>query len=133
MDQTKRIIINGIKNFEARKKKRLEQYGCLRRTAVVSSAIRRRNKLVGKSSWFRGKKDAPKYMREGKMDDRKKKTQQEERKFEVRTVLFRHCREDIMLVSLQLPRLERLLIVSIDFPRDGISLKGLKDFSNFLL
>ena len=41
--QTRRILLNGIKNFEAKKKIRLKHFG--------------RKKLIGKTGWFTGKRE----------------------------------------------------------------------------
>ena len=127
LDQTKRILINGIKNYEARRKKRIEQFGCMRRTAVVSSSVRRRTKLTGKTTWFKGRKNAPKYRKEGRRND-SEKAKLEERSVEVKTVLFvDYTKEGALASSLRevLKRMEGTLgfIVKV-VERNGISLRN---------
>ena len=85
LEQTKRIILNGIKSFEAVRKKRLERFGTLRRTATISSLSRRKNKLLGKTNWFRTKKNKARYD-SGKKSG--KKSGEDDDREEVRTVLF---------------------------------------------
>ena len=47
----------------------------------MSSALRRRSKLIGKTSWFRGRKSTPKYAKEDRKDVKRKAQQQEEKNF----------------------------------------------------
>ena len=51
--QTIKIIINGIKGYEGRKRKRAAQGRPLRSMAAKSKKSRIKNKLLGKSTWFK--------------------------------------------------------------------------------
>ena len=57
-EQTRRIIIAGIKGWEGRRKRCAAEGRRIRRTAKESKEARMRTKLVGKTTWFRkgGKK-----------------------------------------------------------------------------
>ena len=55
--QTRKIISNGLINYEA-KKTRCRVEGPLYRTAKTSLANRCKKKLLAKSSWFKGRKNA---------------------------------------------------------------------------
>ena len=52
-EQTIRIICNGIKGYEGRKKKRAASGRLLRSTASGSKQTRIKTKLLGKSTWFK--------------------------------------------------------------------------------
>ena len=54
MGQVRKIILNGIKGFENKKRRRTENSGRLRRQARDSQNSRIRKKLLAKSSWFKG-------------------------------------------------------------------------------
>ena len=62
--QIRRILVNGIKNYEARKKERLAKFGRLRNTAEMSKEGRSRKKLLGKSNWFKRRSRTVKYNKE---------------------------------------------------------------------
>ena len=95
-----KILLNGIKNFEAKRKSRLRLFGRLRRTAAVSSTQRRRNKLTGKTSWFKGKrKPKEDVKKEKKGANSKKDVRKEQQREEVKTVLFCDITENGELAS----------------------------------
>ena len=55
VDQTRRIIINGIKGYESKRRRREKEGRPLRSTAAKSRSSRIRSKLLGKSNWFKRK------------------------------------------------------------------------------
>ena len=63
-EQTRRILINGIKNYETRRRSRIEKYGKMRSTAKMSKGARSRKKLLGKSNWFRKRSSKLRYTKE---------------------------------------------------------------------
>ena len=56
IEQVGRIILGGVRGFENKKKRCKQEKRPLYRTAQESGAGRRRKKLVGKTSWFKGSK-----------------------------------------------------------------------------
>ena len=97
-EQTKRILLNGIKNFEAKRKSRIKKFGSLRSTAARSRLDRRRNKLIGKTSWFKGGKAKNKY-KNGKKSNLPGREEVQEDKKEVKSVLFCEFTKDGELAS----------------------------------
>ena len=69
-DQTKKIIINGIRGFGSRVKRCEREGRRLRRTGKESRQARIQNKLLGKSTWFKSKPKEDLY--EGKKGSKKK-------------------------------------------------------------
>ena len=67
MGQVRKIILNGIKGFKNKKRRRTENSGRLRRQAKDSHNSRIRKKLLGKSSWFKGAAGANKKEQYSKM------------------------------------------------------------------
>ena len=63
-EQTIRIICNGIKGYEGRKKKRAASGRLLRSTASGSKQTRIKTKLLGKSTWFKKSGSSSKSMYE---------------------------------------------------------------------
>ena len=55
IDQVRKIIVNGIKGYEGRKKKRAAEGRSLRSTAEGSKMSRIRKKLTSKTLWFKNK------------------------------------------------------------------------------
>ena len=57
LEVTRKILWNGIKGYQAKVKRRKSQgMGRIHRTAEESSKDRVRRKLLGKSTWYKGKK-----------------------------------------------------------------------------
>ena len=54
IEQVRRIILSGLRGYEAKMKKRIEDGLPLYRTSEVSGATRTKKKLLGKSTWFKG-------------------------------------------------------------------------------
>ena len=52
-DQTRRIIMNGIKGYEGKRRRRAAEGRPMRSTAAKSRGRRYKEKLMGKSTWFR--------------------------------------------------------------------------------
>ena len=87
-EQTKRIVINGIRGFEGKRRRRAKEGRELRRTAAGSRCKRYREKLMGKTTWFkRGRKEEGSKMNPGKKRGEQVKDKKEEQ-VEYRTVLF---------------------------------------------
>ena len=86
-EEAQRILLNGIKNFEAKKRSRIDRTGSLRYTAKMSSTRRRKNKLLGKTNWFKGGKDKVKYDK-GSKKSGKANAKGEVQKVEIKAVLF---------------------------------------------
>ena len=61
VEQTQKIIVNGIKGMEGRKRRCLELGRKLRRTAKESRSSRYLKKLTAKSNWFKQTKGAAKH------------------------------------------------------------------------
>ena len=56
MEQTRRIITNGIKGYESMRRRCVEQGKRLHKSSEESKGARTRKKLLGKSNWFRSNK-----------------------------------------------------------------------------
>ena len=56
-EQAIRILVNGIKGYENKRRRRIKEGRRLRTTAKESRSGRYRKKLLAKSTWFKGKKD----------------------------------------------------------------------------
>ena len=65
LEQIRRIVLAGAKGYGAKKLRCEESGKTLRRTAEESQGARMRNKLIGKSTWFKTKKEAPKNQKDG--------------------------------------------------------------------
>ena len=52
-EQIRRVIINGIKGFEGRNRKRRKEGRSIRSTAASSKGSRFLGKLTGKTSWYK--------------------------------------------------------------------------------
>ena len=85
-EEAQHILLSGIKNFEAKKRSRIDRTGRLRYTAKMSTR-RRRNKLLGKTNWFKGGKDKVKYDK-GSKKSGKANAKGEVQKVEIKAVLF---------------------------------------------
>ena len=59
MEQVRRIVVNGIRGFEGRKRRCAKEGRKLHRTAKESQGARERKKLLSKLNWYRsgGKAD----------------------------------------------------------------------------
>ena len=56
-EQTRKILLNGIKGYEAKKKRRAAEGRSLRSTAQGSRGSRIKKKLLGKSNWYKNRKN----------------------------------------------------------------------------
>ena len=56
LEQTRRILLNGMKGYQSKAVRRKKEGGRIHRTAQESSSGRWRKKLIGKNSWFKGSK-----------------------------------------------------------------------------
>ena len=63
LDQTKNIIVKGIKGYEGRKLRCVKEGRSYRRTANESRASRSRGKLLSKTSWYKSRKKEDLYER----------------------------------------------------------------------
>ena len=59
-DQVRRIIYNGIRGYESKRRRCLENGWRLHRTSAMSQGARVKKKLLGKSSWFKKTKKVSK-------------------------------------------------------------------------
>ena len=89
-EQVRKIICNGIKRYEGRRRKCLREGRMLHRTSTDSQGARIRKKLLAKSNWFRKKRKSNK---EEKPKRSKDKSQEwgavnYNKELEVRSVLF---------------------------------------------
>ena len=88
VEQTQRIIINGIKGLE-RKKRRCEDEGRkLWRTAQESRSSRNIRKLTQKSNWFKKKKFGAEGSHERKPGPTKHNNKEQSKQIDKKTVLF---------------------------------------------
>ena len=85
-EQTCRILLNGIKNYETRRKSRIEKFGRMRNTSKMSKGTRSRKKLLGKSNWY--KKRSSKITYKGAQGAKGGKGKGEEQRPEQIAVLF---------------------------------------------
>ena len=91
-EQTRKILLNGIKGCEANKQRRAAEGRSLRSTAQGSRGSRIKKKLLGKSSWYKSRKNPgpTQEMRSsapGSKQNKIKKTQ-EQRTPPMKTILF---------------------------------------------
>ena len=90
--QMKRIVLNGIKGYEGRRRKCVENNWRLHRTSTNSQGARVKKKLLSKTNWFKKKKGAGSrmYDKEPSGDPKKSNYREGEQRLEkkVRTVLF---------------------------------------------
>ena len=56
LEVTRRILSNGMKGYLAKVRRRRKMGSRLHRTAMESAKDRMRKKLVGKSTWYRGRR-----------------------------------------------------------------------------
>ena len=75
-EQTQRILINGIKGFENKRRSRLNQGRSLRNTAKMSIKDRYKKKLLEKSNWYKKRKSSK--------DEKYKKVEQKKSKREAK-------------------------------------------------
>ena len=68
-EQTRRIILGGIRGWERKKRRVKEEGRSLYRTAGQSAEGRGKTKLLGKSTWFRKKKTQRKETGEKMMEE----------------------------------------------------------------
>ena len=87
-EQSKKILVNGIKSYEARRKHRMKEGRSLRSTAKKSRDARYKRKLTGSSSWFKNnRKNKPKYCKQGG-SPKTKPGEQLEQHIDTKTILF---------------------------------------------
>ena len=84
-EQTKMIILNGIKSYEAKRKSRMKKTGMVHNSAKMSQGSRWRKKILSKSNWFKKRSKKEQYDA-GKGSKRKENTS--EFSPEVKSVLF---------------------------------------------
>ena len=99
-EQARRIIINGIRGFGSRQRRCEKEGRRLRRTGKESRGARTRNKLIGKSSWFKSKPKEDLYKegkKTGQRKDANKNTNQGGVGAKKRSVLFveQTCRGEL--------------------------------------
>ena len=85
--QTRKIISNGLKKYEAKKARCRVEGKPLYRTAKTSLAKRYKKKLLAKSSWFKGRKNAAK-LSHGKQYRKKGNAKSSCQNLETKTVIF---------------------------------------------
>ena len=132
VEQTRRIILGGIRGYEAKVRRRLEGNIPLYRTAEQSSSSRSKKKILGKSTWFKGGKKSCSTVKDGGKSRRGKP--QDNGEIKTRSVIFvEHTREGGLAKKLreQLGRLEsvmgfRLKVVE----RSGTQIKDLFSLTN---
>ena len=97
IEQVRRIIFNGIKGYENKRRRSNEMGWKLHRTSLDSMGARVRKKLLAKSSWFKKRRKTPikedtehkNYKRrKGGQWEAPKKEQKQEKELKVKTVLF---------------------------------------------
>ena len=66
LEQTRKILLNGIKSYETRRRNRQKLGLKLRSTAKRSQGSRIKKKLLGKSSWYKSKKKKEQYTKGAK-------------------------------------------------------------------
>ena len=90
-EQTLKIIINGIKGYEGKRKRRAALGLPLRSTAARSRSTRYKKKLLSNANWFMKKKskDTPASSRDGEsFRKERRKEQVKEEQLRVRSVMF---------------------------------------------
>ena len=89
MDQVRKIICNGIKGYEGKRRKCIKNGWKLHRSSKDSLGARCRKKLLGKSSWFKKKKkpeeEGEKTVKKG---GRRGEQTYTDRELETKTILF---------------------------------------------
>ena len=91
IDQVRRLIVAGIKGYERKlAKSKLSGRKTIHRSAKESQGLRRRTKLLGKSSWFRKRRTGTETNPEGgpRPGRGQKRKHQEDQSDPARTVLF---------------------------------------------
>ena len=61
IEKTRQILLSGIRGYEGKIKRRLEQGVPIYRTAEESGNSRNRKKILGKSTWLKGGKKNPRW------------------------------------------------------------------------
>ena len=130
-EQTRKIVKNGIKGFEGKKRSRLSRGLPLRNTATRSSKNRFLKKLVGKTTWYKkkNKSTAPSVGANNAAEKGAKKDKKvQEQVFEPQTVLFVEYSKNGELAS-KLRELMKRLAHTIGFnvkvvERTGASLRN---------
>ena len=88
-EQTRRIIKNGIKGFEGKRRSRIAKGLPLRNTAAGSSKNRFLKKLIGKTTWYKRKRSsAPSVGATTATKKEAKNIKEQEQDMEPQTVLF---------------------------------------------
>ena len=136
-EQVARIIVNGIKGYEGMRRRRIKEGRKLRSTAAQSSVKRYRSKLLGKTTWFKKRKEGSsdkRMVKDQKSGSRKYKEQTVGEEIEYRTVLFVDNTEGGELTQ-RMKDLSRRLARSIGFgvkivERNGSSLKSIFPLNN---
>ena len=90
-EQTLRIIINGIKGYEGKRKRRAALGLPLRSTAAQSRSNRYKKKLLSNANWFKKKKSKNSHASSkdgGSLRREKNKDQDKKEQLKVRSVMF---------------------------------------------
>ena len=88
VEQTRRIILSGLRGYEAKVRRRTDEGVPLYRTSEDSGTSRAKKKILGKSTWFKGgiKKRGPQVQKRGKTGVKRKRGDEEDLK--TRSVMF---------------------------------------------
>ena len=129
IDQTRRIIVNGIKGYESKKRRREKEGRPLRSTAAKNRCSRLRSKLLEKSNWFKrkGNRNDNAATSKGKIK-KDKKGQEQVDMLPTKSVFFVENTEEGELMS-RMKELMRRLTPSLGFKikiveRSGSSLRS---------
>ena len=87
-EQAAKMIVNGIKGYESMRKRRIAEGRELRRTAAGSRMKRYKEKLLGKTTWFKSGKSSTDEKHTTKGKGAKKNLKKPSNEIEYRTVLF---------------------------------------------
>ena len=111
IEQTRRIILSGLKGYEGKVQRRKLEMAPLYRTSEDSGKSRARKKLLGKSTWFKGNANGGKgntNLRGGKNMKRGNNLKADTGPLKTRTVLFVEHTPDGTLAKRLREQLERM-------------------------
>ena len=87
VEQTRRIILSGLRGYEAKVRRRTDEGVPLYRTSKDSGTSRAKKKILGKSTWFKGgTKKGPKVQKRGNTGVKRKRGDDED--LRTRSVMF---------------------------------------------
>ena len=139
LEQSRRIILSGIRGYEGKIQRRKLEMAPLYRTSEDSGASRAKKKILGKSTWFKGKKSGGKrthtdLTRGGELGSGKGRKMGNTGPLETRTVLFvEHTPDGTLAKRLreQLGRMEQTMGFKMKVvERAGTRLKDLFSLTN---